>query len=201
MTSPIFKKTYNRDMYNTSVDTVESRIENHKSNIKKYYNDLYESQQRIKKAIASEREDLAKYKKIKVALKNIIKINDAVNINNTQFDKLPYEIYRSITDRNLFQSIKDFDRRTLKGGHYYRSNCKDYSLLGYRNYDLDKRFVPAVKFGIVNTHYSKTRRGIFIHGEEYGYTKGVLINYLKDNGVIAYKSWTFKKLYEACYSF
>ncbi len=95
---------------------------------------------------------------------------------------------------------KNFDKlMTLKGNAYFRSNCKDYSELGYR-YKWSP-FIPAVKFTIVSAPNSKFRRGIFIHGREEFYLKGALILYLEQNGIKGYKSWTFKKLYDTCYSF
>jgi len=62
-------------------------------------------------------------------------------------------------------------------------------------------FKPFIKLGLIDFKSNTTRRRIFINGNEFAYNKSVLLNYLKQNGKIGYKSWTFLKLYKKCISF
>tara|TARA_R110001606_G_scaffold247845_1_gene395933 strand:- start:760 stop:1365 length:606 start_codon:yes stop_codon:yes gene_type:complete len=201
MVHPVFKNKYDAGIFEEMADNMDGDIENYKDHIKILAKELMEHERRIKADIQDYHKKIDKNKKSIKTFTRIININDAVDISNTNLELLPYEIYRSITDRNLFQEIKNFDKRKLKGHSFYRSNSKVFINieLGYTKGYIP--FVPAVKFTIVSAPNSKYRRGIFIHGKEYCYVKGALIIYLEQNGIKAYKSWTFKKLYDTCYSF
>ncbi len=199
MIHPVFQK-YDEGLMEEMIDNMDGDIDNYKDHIKALKKELWEKQEQIQSDIEMYIKKISDNKKSIKTFTRIININNAIDISNTQLELLPYEIYRSITDKNLFQEIKNFDKlMTLKGNAYFRSNCKDYSELGYR-YKWSP-FIPAVKFTIVSAPNSKFRRGIFIHGREEFYLKGALILYLEQNGIKGYKSWTFKKLYDTCYSF
>jgi hypothetical protein len=198
MIHPVFKK-YDEGLMEEMIDNMDGDIDNYKDHIKALKKELQEKQESIQKDIEMYLKNIADNRHSIKTFTRIININNAIDISNTKLELLPYELYRSITDKNLFHEIKNFDKRKLKGNAFYRSNCKDYSELGYRTNSV--RFNPAVEFAIVSAPNSKTRRGIFIHGREEMYLKGALINYLEQNGIKGYKSWTFKKLYDTCYSF
>ena len=199
MVHSIYTDKYDEGRMENMIDNMDGDIDNYKDHIKILAKELMEHERRIKADIQDYHKKIDKNKKSIKTFTRIININNAIDISNTKLELLPYELYRSITDKNLFHEIKNFDKQKLKGNAFYRSNCKDYSELGYRFKRV--RFEPAVRFAIVDAPNSKFRRGIFIHGREEMYLKGALINYLEQNGIKGYKSWTFKKLYDTCYSF
>ena len=199
MVHSIYTDKYDEGRMENVIDNMDGDIDNFKDHIKALQKELYEKQEEIQKDIEMYLEKISNNRKSIKVFTRIININNAIDISNTQLELLPYETYRSITDKNLFHEIKNFDRRILKGHAYYKTNCWDCSELGYA-YDFF-HFEPIVRFGIVCAPNSKFRRGIYIHGKEYAYVKGALIIYLEQNGIKGYKSWTFKKLYDTCYSF
>lgn len=202
MAPNILDTPYDETKYNECIDAYSDNIQTSKDNIQSLANQIMEMKEKLKDQINAEHDNISNYRRLQKGMKRIININNAVNISNTHLDTLPYDIYRKIINKNLFKEIKNFNKRTLKGDNHYLYMKMGSQKCAYEKYDLFKPFVPTVRFGTVYLpHSSKYRRGIFIHGEEYCYSKGALICYLEKNGIKGYPSWTFKKLYDKCYSF
>ncbi len=187
--APLFKGTFDADKFDNTIHTCNDRKKDKQDKIKKLQKQLFEYQKQIAEQVEQEHAEIAFLTRTKYACKRIININNKLDISNTFLDKLPTDIFRKIQMKNLCDEIKSF----------ITNNRKFQYRLGIEyNYTFRKMesFTPPIKL----TH-NNYRRCILIHGNEYVYGKGVLMNYLEQNGIKGYKSWTFKKLYDKCYSF
>ncbi len=118
MIHPVFQK-YDEGLMEEMIDNMDGDIDNYKDHIKALKKELWEKQEQIQSDIEMYIKKISDNKKSIKTFTRIININNAIDISNTQLELLPYEIYRSITDKNLFQEIKNFNKRTLKGDNYY----------------------------------------------------------------------------------
>jgi len=183
--APVLKSAFDADKFDNAIQTCNDRKGNHKDKIHNLAKQLIAFEKQIKEQIQKEHDEIAFLTRTKYACKRIININNKLDISNTYLQNLPIEILQKIQMKNLCDDIKSFKK--FNPSRSYESNSR------YWFYD---RFIPPIKI----THNFR-RRVIEIHGEEYVYNKGVLMNYLEQNGLKGYKSWTFKKLYDTCYSF
>jgi hypothetical protein len=136
----------------------------------------------------------------------------------TYLDLLPLDLVEEIYKRKhkaemkeILKEITEFEKTTLNDYRYHIRLPYQFHTHLYNNYrdfyqtSLEQHLYPQsglfVRFGRIECKVIGCRKCIFIHGKEYCYKKGSLITYLEQNGKKWYKSWTFKKLYDACYSF
>lgn len=187
--APVLKRPFDADKFDNAIESCNNKKKDRQKIINNLAKQLIDFEKHIKEQIQKEHDEIAFYTRTKHACKRIIKINNKLDFSNTYLEKLPIDIFRKIQMKNLCDELKTFITKNLK--FQYRLGI-EYN----HRFDKHDSFTPPIKLTCNNYH-----RIILIHGKEYAYQKGVLMNYLEQNGIKSYKSWTIKKLYDKCYSF
>lgn len=190
--APVLKRPFDADKFDNAIESCNNKKKDRQKIINNLAKQLIDFEKHIKEQIQKEHDEIAFYTRTKHACKRIIKINNKLDFSNTYLEKLPIDIFRKIQMKNLCDELKTFITKNLK--FQYRLGIEYNHRFG--KHDNKYTNIPAIL-----TIDTSGRRCILIHGKEHVYKKGVLMNYLEQNGIKSYKSWTFKKLYQKCYSF